>query len=119
MIELPPGKKTKRPKRQPIDRYPLVLPMLRTVRHDAVAEFKFCQERQWRADFALPWNRVLIEIDGGTWTGGRHTRGAGFKADQRKTNAAAVLGYRVLRFLPEDIQSGYLLTTVRQALESR
>jgi len=59
---------------------------------------------------------LLIEIDGGVWSRGRHTRGLGFIEDQQKHNAAAVLGYRVLRFIPPDITSGNLMDTVWEAL---
>lgn len=96
-------------------RYP-VLPVLRSLRSDAVAEHRFHPTRRWRFDFALPGDRIGIEIDGGVWTGGRHTRGAGFIKDQEKTNAAAVLGWRVLRFVPADVGSGRLLLVVKQAL---
>jgi len=63
-----------------------------------VPEFGFCKWRKWRADFAFPEHRLLIEVDGGVWTQGRHTRGAGYIADCEKFNAAAMLGWRVLRF---------------------
>jgi very-short-patch-repair endonuclease len=87
------------------DRYPLVLHVLRSVALDAVAEFRFHPDRKWRADFAIPSAKILIEIDGGVWSGGRHTRGAGFVGDMEKLNAAAVLGYRVLRFQPKDCKA--------------
>lgn len=86
-------------------RYPLVLAILRQLAPDACAEFKFHPSRKWRADFALPAAKILVEIDGGVWSGGRHTRGAGFVRDQEKLNAAAVLGYRVLRFTPADCRA--------------
>lgn len=87
------------------DRYPLMLHVLRRIASDAVAEFRFHPDRKWRADFAIPSAKILIEIDGGVWSGGRHTRGAGFVGDMEKLNAAAVLGYRVLRFQPKDCKA--------------
>jgi very-short-patch-repair endonuclease len=71
---------------------------------DAVAEFRFHDARKWRADFAIPSKRLLIEIDGGIFSGGRHTRGAGFLADMEKMNAATMLGYRVLRYSPQQLK---------------
>jgi very-short-patch-repair endonuclease len=63
-----------------------------------VREHAFAEGRRWRFDFALPALRVGIEVEGGQWTGGRHTRPAGYAADCEKYNAAAMAGWRVLRF---------------------
>lgn len=60
-------------------------------------EYIFHPVRRWRADFAHLDTRVLVEIDGGVWAGGRHTRGGGFIEDCAKLNAAAVLGWTVFR----------------------
>jgi very-short-patch-repair endonuclease len=54
--------------------------------------------RRWRFDLAWQEQRVAVEVDGGTWSGGRHTRGAGFKEDCIKLNHAAREGWKVLRF---------------------
>lgn len=68
-----------------------------------VTEFRFHPTRKWRADYAFVNTepKVLVEIDGGAWTQGRHTRGAGFIEDQRKLNAATLLGFTVLRYTPD------------------
>ena len=59
--------------------------------------------RRWRFDFAWPDRMLAVEIDGGAFSGGRHTRGAGFSEDCRKLNAATLLGWRVLRFTGADL----------------
>ena len=43
-------------------------------------EFKFCSTRKWRADFHLIGKMILVEVEGGVWSGGRHTRGKGFNS---------------------------------------
>lgn len=101
------------------NRYPLVLPMLRILRSDACEEFRFHPTRKWRADFAIPSAKILIEIDGGIWMQGRHNRPAGFEADQIKRNAAAALGYLCLHFLPKHVASGYFIETVRGAIAAQ
>ena len=58
-----------------------------------VPEHKFHPERKWRFDFAAPPAMVALEIEGGVWTRGRHSRGAGMIADMHKYNAAASRGW--------------------------
>jgi len=62
------------------------------------AEYRFHPDRKWRFDFADPAAMVAIELEGGVFSGGRHTRGKGFAADCAKYNEAARLGWRVFRF---------------------
>lgn len=58
-------------------------------------EHYFDNERLWRADYRI--GRWLIELDGGVFTGGRHTRALGYIEDCMKLNRAAMLGYQVIR----------------------
>ncbi len=69
---------------------------------NAIPEFRFDPPRRWRADFYIEPG-ILLEVEGGIWTGGRHTRGAGFKKDMEKYNRATVRGYRVLRTTPDEL----------------
>jgi very-short-patch-repair endonuclease len=91
---------------------------LRAVGITFAREFAFSKPRRWRADFVLGTvsRPILVEVDGGTWVAGRHTSGTGFAADCMKLNEAAILGYRVLRFTPEMVESGVALTTIERAL---
>lgn len=68
-------------------------------------EFRFCQKRKWRFDYALPNHRVALEVEGGVWTQGRHTRPKGFLGDIEKYNTATMLGWRVLRTTPSKLCS--------------
>ena len=54
--------------------------------------------RDWRFDVAIPEHLIAVELDGGTWIQGRHSRGAGVISDMDKINAATVRGWRVLRY---------------------
>lgn len=69
-------------------------------------EHRFAPPRKFRFDFAWPEIKVAIEIDGGQWVGGRHTRGAGFLRDCEKLNLAALAGWTVLRFSGASVKSG-------------
>jgi very-short-patch-repair endonuclease len=54
--------------------------------------------RDWRFDIAIPEHMIAVELDGGTWIQGRHSRGSGVISDMDKINAATVRGWRVLRY---------------------
>ena len=79
-------------------------------------EYYFARPRKWRADFAFPGDKLLIEFEGGVFVKGRHTRGAGFVADCEKYNAAAVLGFTVLRFTDKHVRQGTAITLIERAL---
>lgn len=79
-------------------------------------EFRFHGTRRWRFDFALPTFKVAIEVEGGVWTAGRHTRPRGFLGDIEKYNAAAALGWRVLRVTPGGLFAKEFLDTVRETM---
>ncbi|KDD10136.1 endonuclease domain-containing protein [Bordetella bronchiseptica] len=81
-----------------------------------VREYRFMSTRGWRFDFAWPDFKIAVEIEGGVWTGGRHTRGAGFVADTEKYNAAAIAGWRVLRFTEKAVRDGTAIATIEQLL---
>ena len=83
---------------------------------DFMREYEFHPTRKWRFDFAWPDSMLAVECEGGTWTGGRHTTGSGFEADCEKYNAAALLGWRVLRYTMPMIRSGVALQQIEEAL---
>lgn len=84
---------------------------------EPVREFKFHPVRRWRVDFAWPSLKVAVELEGGIWTGGRHTRGSGFVADMEKYNALALMGWRLLRFSGDDLRTGVAVNTVAAMLD--
>ena len=81
-------------------------------------EHKFHSARKWRVDFSWPRYNLLVEVEGGSWARGRHTRGAGFEHDCEKYNRATLDGWRVLRFTSGMITSGEAVRTIRQAIET-
>jgi very-short-patch-repair endonuclease len=68
-----------------------------------VSEHKFHPVRKWRFDFANLETKTAIEVEGGAYSQGRHTRGSGFIADMEKYNAAIELGWVVLRYTPQQM----------------
>jgi hypothetical protein len=75
--------------------------------------------KDWRFDFCLPQYRIAIEVEGGGWTGGRHTTGTGFDEDLQKYDAAVRLGWTVYRCSPAMVKSGKALETVLILVEMR
>jgi hypothetical protein len=82
--------------------------------------------RKWRADFGIYPTKpgrngrlltaILVEIDGGGWVQGHHSRGKGIEDDAEKQSAAAILGFRVIRATPRQVENGTALSWIRQAL---
>lgn len=79
---------------------------LRVLKISFEQEYKFHPKRKWRADFHIVGKKILVEVEGGIWSNGRHTRGKGYIGDMEKYNAAVVMGYQVLRFSTEQVKSG-------------
>lgn len=79
-------------------------------------EHRFHPTRRWRFDMAWPDRKVALEVEGGTWAGGRHTRGKGFEEDCTKYAEAITLGWRVFRVTEKHIDSGDALRWVATAL---
>jgi len=82
-------------------------------------EYRFHPVRRWRFDFAYPDKMIAIECEGGTWSGGRHSRGQGFEDDCIKYNTAAIMGWTVLRFTGKLINNWYAISVIEEALERR
>lgn len=84
-----------------------------------VPEHRFHPTRRWRFDFAWPDAKLAVEIEGGTWSSGRHTRGPGFENDCEKQAEAVILGWSVLRFPGNMVNDGRALNLTMRALESK
>lgn len=80
------------------------------------AEWRFAYPRRWRFDFAWVAWKVALEIDGGVWVKGRHTRGSGFVKDMEKFNEAAARGWRIVRCVPNGIPDA--MAVVKRCLRS-
>lgn len=86
-----------------------------------LTQYRFAREasppRQWRFDLAWPDVKVAVEIQGGIFMQGKHSRGVGQERDAEKLSAAAILGWRVLVVTDRFIKSGQALDWVMRALE--
>ena len=73
--------------------------------------------KDWRFDFCWPDLMIAVEVEGGAWVGGRHTRGEGFLADLRKYEAAQRMGWVIYRTAGELIKSGNAVATIEALMK--
>ena len=73
-----------------------------------VTEHRFHPTRRWRFDYCWPELKIAVEVHGGTYTNGRHTRGLGFTGDREKMNEAAICGWTVLEVTSAQVRSGQM-----------
>ena len=107
--------------KKPKPDYPLFRILIKkTLGKKADEEFRFHPVRRWKFDFAVPEFMVAIEIEGGIFAKTRlgHSSGKGIKQDMEKYNMAQLMGWKVLRYMPE--QAGECvrdLETVKRGME--
>lgn len=80
---------------------------------EPVREFQFHPERKWRFDFAFPERKLAIEIEGI----GRHQTISGFTKDAEKYNAAAKLGWKVMRYTTAMVMRADAINDVLEMLK--
>ena len=79
-------------------------------------EFKFCETRRWRFDYAWVEQKVALEQDGGLFVNGYHARGGGIEKEHEKFNEAACLGWRILRVQPRGLLKLATISLLRRAI---
>jgi very-short-patch-repair endonuclease len=77
-------------------------------------EVMFYSQRRWRFDFVLPDHKIAIEVEGGVFSGGAHTRGKHFEEDAIKYNTASILGWKVLRFSTGQVTRGEAINFIKR-----
>lgn len=101
-------------------------------------EHKFAQQtlkRLWRFDFAFLDAKLAIEIEGGAFlcsdyfdkrtgkivrrSGGRHNTATGALNDMIKYNAAIELGWAVLRYPPQNLNTTQTIDQIKRIYEQR
>ena len=82
-------------------------------------EVEWHPHRKFRSDFLWPEERVIVEVEGGQWTHGRHQRGGGMERDATKYNEASLMGFMVLRFTTGQVVRGDAVDVIERALRQR
>ena len=79
-------------------------------------EYRFHPTRRWKMDFAWPLVKVALEIHGGTFVRGAHSRGARQRKDFEKQNAAHLAGWTVYLADTTMVKDGTALKLIEQAI---
>jgi hypothetical protein len=113
-----PKKKTReKPRKEPLRDF--FTSLCQSALHvECVKEYRFHPTRLWRFDYAIPEHKIALEVEGGVWTGGRHTSPKGFLGDIEKYNAATLLGWRLFRTTPDKLVSAATVALLRSAIEN-
>jgi very-short-patch-repair endonuclease len=80
-------------------------------------EVRLIPDRRFRWDFVWRSARLTVEIQGGTWVQGAHSRGAGQARDAKKQTLAVMAGWRCLVVTSDQIRSGEALGWIEEALK--
>ena len=81
-----------------------------------ITEHAFHTTRKWRFDYCWPQHMIALEVEGGIFTNGRHSRGAGMKEDFNKYNEAAIMGWRIIKVVPTELNSMNTIKMLRRIL---
>lgn len=79
-------------------------------------EIRFHPKRKWRFDIAWQSHKLALEVEGGIWSGVGHSHPTNIIRDIKKYNAAQILGWRVLRVVPNELCSQYTIQLLKQAM---
>ncbi len=83
------------------------------------AEVKLIPKRKFRYDYVHHDSKVIIEVNGGNWMGGRHTRPVNLVSEYEKLNLAQNLGFNVFILTGEMINERWLnliATTIKMKI---
>lgn len=77
---------------------------------------RFLEGCDYRADLWWPGWGLIVEVDGGTHSGGRHVRGVGYEEDRERDTEASIAGFTTLRFTAGQIEDGYAVQAIERWL---
>ena len=79
-------------------------------------EYAAVPGRRFRWDFAWPDQRVLVELNGGTYAHMGHSTGTGIARDYEKSNLAVLAGWKAFAFDRRMVEAGTALDVTAKAL---
>ena len=79
-------------------------------------EYAAVPGRRFRWDFAWPDQRVLVELNGGTYAHMGHSTGTGIARDYEKSNLAVLAGWKAFAFDRRMVEAGTALELISRVL---
>jgi very-short-patch-repair endonuclease len=79
-------------------------------------QVKIRPDRRFRADFYFRAHELVVEVDGGGFIEGRHSRGKGMERDAEKSFYIALMPARLIRVTPRHVRDGRALKWIQEAL---
>jgi len=86
---------------------------------DVTPEHRFHDARKWRIDYAIIQEKIAIEVEGGAYIKGRHTRPAGFIADMEKYNELTRAGWRLIRVTPKELMTMKTINLIKDLINAK
>lgn len=86
---------------------------------DPVTQYRLPEtDRKYAWDFAWPCERLLVDVQGGTWVANSgHTSGTGLERDCEKMVLATLAGYRVMFVTGLQVKDGRAVQWIERALK--
>ena len=77
----------------------------------------YLKGRKFRADFLWRKQKVVAEVQGGTYQHMGHSTGKGLERDYTKCDLSMLAGFRYFQFSKEMIENGFAIECLTKALE--
>ena len=87
------------------------------VRADWAQQVKAIPGRNFKFDFACEKLRILVELQGGNYQHGAHSRPMGLKRDYQKANLAQRHGWTIYQFDSDSVRDGEAIMFVMEEYE--
>lgn len=84
---------------------------------DLWPEFFFSTERLYRLDYALPLQKISVEVNGGIHMAkGGHNSAKGLLRDYEKGNLLQSLGWKTISVTPDQLMTNYTVDLIKKLL---
>lgn len=85
---------------------------------EPIEQYQFAPPRRFKADFAWPQYRLLVEVQGGIWRrgGGAHSHPLDLERDIERTQHMALLGWWFLPVTTDEVRSGHAVEVTQRVL---